>query len=294
MPKENTHLWFANGLLDYIPETTMIREISAHIGQYHLGSFIPDTFFYSTDASLELISEAIHGKDGKPTNEIIFRVLDEAKSMGDIAFILGYISHCALDITFHPMVNSLSGDYYDQNPLKKKEAVYLHRRFETCLDVSIQNPLRIYRLVRTEMIHGLAFEDIVGRIFSASPKDIRRILSRQLMANRIFASSPAYAGARLMYGLGLLKSKEFLSLFYGNIKGNDCIKEPIRYRDLSTGIEKVEPLSTLFTRARLKALGMIETAWGYAQGTVSGEHLKEMIPGENLSTGELPDYQKYA
>ena len=288
MPKENTHLWFAHGLLDFVPETRMLKDVSAHIGQYHLGSIIPDTFFYSSDKSVGEISEIIHGKDSSPTNKIIIRVLDEAKGMSDVAFILGYISHCALDITFHPMVNSLSGNYYNEDPLERHEAVYLHRHIETCIDALIQNPLRIYRLVRVSLLSGLVFEDIIQKEHSVPPQKQERTLSRQLLANRLFASGGAFMLAKFLHNVGIIQSKEPLSLFYGNAREYRCIENSVSYTDIKTGIGKTEQLSEFFARARIKALGMMEAAWGYAHGTITRERLLEMIPGENLSTGELP------
>ncbi len=288
MPKENTHLWFARGLLDHLAETQMLKDISAHIDRYHLGSIIPDTFFYSRDKSAEEVSEIIHGKGGRPTNTVIIRVLDNAKGMADLAFILGFISHCALDITFHPMVNALSGNYYDEDPLEKREAVYTHRHIETCIDALIENPLRIYRLVRTHMLKGLVFEDVICEDHSVPARTQERTLAMQLFANRLFAGNNAYRFAKLLHKAGIIPSKEPLSLFYGNAREHPCITSLIHYRDIDTGTEKSEHLSSFFDRARTKALGMMEGAWGYAHGTVTKERLLEMIPGENLSTGEPP------
>ena len=41
-------------------------------------------------------------KRQQPHEQIIIRVLDEAKGMSDVAFILGYISHCALGYHLPP------------------------------------------------------------------------------------------------------------------------------------------------------------------------------------------------
>jgi hypothetical protein len=289
VPKENTHLWFAHDLLDYLPEASLRGDISQGIDEYHLGSFIPDTFFYSPEKSIENISEVIHGKAGSPTNTIILRVLDEAKTGRDIAFILGYITHCALDIVFHPVINSLSGDYYDENPLEREKAVYLHRHIETCIDVEIKNPMRIYRLVRSRTMKGLVFEDIVSRGFSVPIVRIRSTLARQLLLNRLFASVPVFRVMNFAHGLGIVKTREFLSLFYGSaLYEGPSIQDPIRYHALETGAELVTSLAELFARAREKALRMMEAAYGYFKGTVSRERLIEEIPGENLSTGEIP------
>ncbi|HQG31950.1 MAG TPA: zinc dependent phospholipase C family protein [Deltaproteobacteria bacterium] len=289
MPKENTHLWFAHDLLDYLPEASMRGDISQGIDEYHLGSFIPDTFFYGRDPSIENISEVIHGKDGAPTNTMILSVLDEARTQRDITFILGYISHCALDIVFHPVINALSGNYYDDDPVEREKAVYLHRHIETCIDIEIKDPLRIYALVRRNTIKGLVFEDIVSRNFSVPVGMIRSTLAKQLLLNRLFASIPAYKAVSLIHRLGVTKKREFLSLFYGNaLDEGPALHDPMRYRASGAGPELVVSLAELFARAREKALRMIEAAYGYSKGTVSKERLIEEIPGENLGTGEIP------
>lgn len=289
MPKENTHLWFAHDLLDYLPEASLREDISLGIDEYRLGSFIPDTFFYGSDELIVDISEVIHGKAGSPTNTMILQVLDEAKTQRDIAFILGYISHCALDIVFHPVVNSLSGDYYDEDPVEREKAVYTHRLIETCIDVEINNPLRIYGLVHSRTIKGLVFEDIVSRRFSVPVNRVRSTLTKQLLLNRLFASIPAYKAMAFLHKIGIVRSRELLSLFYGSaLQEGPSLHEPIRYRASKTGAELLVSLAELFARAREKALRMIEAAHGYSRGTVSRERLIEEIPGENLSTGDIP------
>ncbi len=118
MPKENTHLNFAYGLLEEFQGHDILKDVSENIRHYLLGSIIPDTFYYGSSASLRRISESFHGKDGNPTNKTIVQVLDHARDKKDISFILGFISHCALDITFHPVIYYLSGNYYDESPGK--------------------------------------------------------------------------------------------------------------------------------------------------------------------------------
>jgi hypothetical protein len=287
MPKENTHLWFARSMLDEIHDQKMLGAVTLNMARYHLGSIIPDTFFYTR--STTAISEVIHGKDGQPTNIMILSVLDQARGLEDIAFILGYITHCALDITFHPMIDSLSGDYYDPDPAKREDAMATHRALETCMDIRIGNTLRIYRLVSPRLLRGLAFEDIVSRDFSTTPSRLKRTLLVQILSNRLFASPAAYLLLSSLKGLGILRAKTFLSLFYGGIKDpNSCMPDPVRYLNRSSGAELVESLSAFFARARTKALPMMEAAWGYSAGSVSREKLMDFIPGENLSTGELP------
>lgn len=289
MPKENTHLWFAQETLNHVPDRQLLRDVSEHIGCYYLGSFIPDTFFYASSQTLTDISETLHGKGGAPTNEAVLSVLDHARGMRDIAFALGYVTHCALDITFHPVVNALAGNYYDEDPVRRSRSAYLHRRIETCLDVRINNRLRVYRLTRAGLVRGLAYEDFLSRRFSASRRALENTLSKQLFINRLFESRAVYAAFRLSRGLGILRRYEVLSLFYADI--NDpagCLQDPVSYYDSKARSEKQVSLDTLFARARDMALAMMLAAYGYARRSVSREQLLDAIPGASLSTGEVP------
>jgi len=289
MPKENTHLWFAQETLHHIPDRQLLRDISGHLGCYYLGSFIPDTFFYASGQTLSDISEILHGKDGALTNEAVLSVLENACGMRDIAFVLGYVSHCALDIAFHPVVNALAGDYYDKDPVQRSRSAYLHRRIETCLDKRINNRLRIYRLTSPGLVRGLAYEDFIIRRFSASGRALERMLFKQLFINRLFESRAVYTMLRLSYGLGILRHQEVLSLFYADVGDSACcLQDPITYYDSNARSEKQVSLDALFTRARDTALAMMLAAYGYARGSVSREQLLNAIPGASLSTGEIP------
>jgi hypothetical protein len=287
MPKENTHLWFASTLLEEIRDRSMLEALRSGMSFYRLGSFIPDTCYYNS--SIDRISLTLHGQTGLRTNLMILSVLDRARGMDDIAFILGYITHCALDITFHPMIDALSGDYYDRDPVVRENAQFRHRLLETCIDLKLGHTLRVYRLARPRLLRGLAFEDIVSREFSVPAATLEATLRKQLLFNRAFASPAAYRLAVRLHSLGILRSLSLLGLFYECARLDpDCIQDPISYTNPYTGEKFTESLSALFARARAKALPMMEAAWGFSEGKVSGEELVKLIPGENLSTGLLP------
>ena len=288
MAKENTHIFFAQGVLEHFRETALLKSISEYIECYYLGSIILDTFYYSSNKSIELISERLHGKNGNPTNEIIFEVLEGSRGLRDIAFIMGYITHCALDITFHPIAYYLSGNYYDTDPTKREHAVYMHRHIETCLDMKLENPLRIYSMVHSPLIHALKFHEIVTRDFCISPWDIRRTLIKQLVVNRLFASTYAYRLARMIHRLGAGNIHELLGLFYGDITTQGkTLPETIPYRDIVTGTKKTTSIKSMMETATKKAITMMEAAYGYSCGQISKERLMQQIPGESLDTGRL-------
>lgn len=298
MAKENTHILFAHTLLPHFRETEILKVLSGHIDYYYLGSIIPDTFFYSSDESLELISRILHGKDGRATNEMIFKVLDGSTHMRDIAFILGYITHCALDITIHPVVYYLSGNYYDADPEKRSHAVYMHRLIETCWDVYLANPLKIYKLVSPKTIRNLSFERILCSDYALSSSDITSTLRKQIFLNRLFESSAAYRLVSMAeHCIKSRNTHEYLGLFYGHAASHgNCIPPNIMYRDIISGTGMTTTVKEVMDTARDRAISMMEAAYGYFRGEVPRHSLELAIPGESLDTGRLhtsPDHIRY-
>jgi hypothetical protein len=287
MPKENTHLHFAYGLLEEFQGNDILRDVSDNIRHYLLGSIIPDTFYYGNSASLRRISESLHGKDGNPTNTTIVQVLDNARDKKDISFILGYISHCALDITFHPVIYYLSGNYYDESPQKRARAVYLHRHLETCLDLDIKNPMRLHRLIRIKYLNGLVFEDIISQKFKVPIKGLRHSLRRQITYNVIFTINAAYYLAKLVSKTGLFNDTSQLGLFYGDAERDEQIPPTIEVADLIEGRQWTTTINELFSNARTLAKSMMEAAYGYWIKSVTRDEMLHAIPGLSLDTGKL-------
>ncbi len=287
MPKENTHLHFAYGLLEEFRGHDIRRDVSENMRHYLLGSITPDTFYYGNSASLRSISESFHGKDGNPTNTTIVQVLDHARDKKDISFILGFISHCALDITFHPVIYYLSGNYYDPSPQKRARAVYLHRHLETCLDLDIRNSMRLPRLIRAKYLKGLVFEEIISQTFKVPVISLRHSLKRQIIFNVLFTINAIYHLARLASKTGLFKDVSQLGLFYGDAVHDEQLPSILEVADLIDGRQWTTTINELFSNARTLAKSMMEAAYGYWMKSLTRDEMLHAIPGLSLDTGRL-------
>ncbi|MBW2637217.1 MAG: zinc dependent phospholipase C family protein, partial [Deltaproteobacteria bacterium] len=279
MPKENTHIYFAEMVREGLESSDLSSLLSREKEYYYLGAVIADTFFYGKGESIVKISDAIHGKDGNPTNEIIIDVLENGTAERDLAHILGYITHCALDMTFHPVIYYLTGNYYKQKKIEGS-VKYRHRYMETCLDIAIGNTFRIHSLFKPRLLEGLIFESLIADKFSLPGSRVRSALVRQMRFNRYFTSRAAYFVALILNSFGLLRDPHLLPLFYRGVTGRGCsMKEDIQYRDLVSGEEKVTSVAALFDLAKEKALEMMAAAYGYAKGTITLEECLKKIPG---------------
>ena len=288
MPKENTHIYFAYDILSSLVDKEIVILVSTYINDYILGSITPDTFFYSKYPEVIDISEYIHGKDGTPTNEIIFSCLDNTENPRDIAFLLGFVTHCALDIITHPAIYYLTGNYYDKDPAQMFLSRYNHSLFETGLDIKIGNRLRIHKLLKQDCMKDLIFRRIVTNRFKIDCSLLDKTLKKQLFLNMLFNSGFAHKIFMPAIKAGLLGNPYILGLFYREAAHTwQNISDGYAIRDIITGEKRNITLKGLFNDASKKAQIMMNAVFGYYKGSFSRKDLQEAIPGEDLSTGKL-------
>jgi hypothetical protein len=274
-------------LLEELQGQDILKDISDDMPHYLLGSISPDIFYYSGKESLEKISEFFHGKTGNPTNVPIISMLEAASGPKDISFILGYITHCALDITFHPAIYYLSGNYYNEDPAKRMQAIYMHRHLETCVDRDLGNTMRLHETIRTSLLEGIVFERYISHAFMTDPRTTRHVLRRQIVSNMLFTSRTAYRIAGAASRVGLLKDRALLGLFYGDVGNGKCLPQTITIQDLISGEERTTTVAELLSLARAAALPMMKAAYAFHKGDITRDELVRAIPGVSLDTGKL-------
>jgi hypothetical protein len=54
---------------------------------------------------------------------------------GQVAFVAGFLTHMALDMTFHPWIYAATGQYYASDTAERRLAMTRHRLLETWLDM---------------------------------------------------------------------------------------------------------------------------------------------------------------
>lgn len=109
-----------------------------------LGAVAPDIYyFYHVLSPKKTRKASIWGDRSHHQNvaELIFAFLDrvadtEESSFRDkiLAFTLGYICHCVVDVITHPYIFYISGDYYNPDPKIAYDAQVNHMRVEYALD----------------------------------------------------------------------------------------------------------------------------------------------------------------
>lgn len=140
MPRDITHVILA----DEAAITIKSGDISNHPEAFHMGCVAEDAFLYTTSSNL---SSRLHGGREKPddTRAVVLEMMNELKEeknplrvAEEKAFIYGYLCHMAADMTFHPLIYSISGSQLkcsNRSVLDIKLSKACHRYAETWLDL---------------------------------------------------------------------------------------------------------------------------------------------------------------
>ncbi len=126
------------------------QELARHIGAPHLnryanlGSIAPDIFYFYHILSKKKNARAqIWGNLSHHSRvlELVLYFLDRIREsppgLGrdkQLAFALGYICHCVVDVVTHPFIFYFTGDYYSEDEYEATEAQQNHLRVEYALD----------------------------------------------------------------------------------------------------------------------------------------------------------------
>lgn len=319
MPKELTHIVFADKVAAALPGRACGRlagtpERSRDL--YRFGAIAPDTLFYEVlvpgfDRSYGHWGDVIHGGGGEDTGRPMVELLgclragaQGGDADGILAFACGFLTHMALDATFHPWVYRISGQYYDRDPSARAEARLRHRLVESWLDLWVARRDRDRR--RDGTGHGGALGriaangranldalDAYGRAFRAAWRidaDVCAYLRRFYRVQiRLVTLFPKAGLARRLVALDRVaggRMTAFVGLFHP--PADACV--PSRIAGLRgfvhpvTG-ERVEGgLEAMFARAESLALDWLEAADAFLQGGAASD-LASALGGISLDLG---------
>lgn len=124
----------------------MAKLISAgHLNRFaNLGSIAPDVFYFYHILSKKknrLAQPWGNLSHHSRVLELVLFFLDRVKNTApglgrdkQLAFALGYICHCVVDVVTHPYIFYFTGDYYSEDEYEATEAQENHLRVEYALD----------------------------------------------------------------------------------------------------------------------------------------------------------------
>jgi hypothetical protein len=286
MPYENTHLYLADKVKRKLGGRALNAALDAHLAYFQLGSIFPDTLFYSKEEEINRVAYKLHGDDGQPTSRFVFDVLDVARdsnSQRDFAFIAGYLTHCAADITFHPLVFYMSGYKPNAGKTRKQKASYLHWKYETLIDSRLNDVFRFEKCIQPRLIHNLIAPEVLGveaETLEAALKKQKRYFSK--IGSRFY-----YHAFRVMGALGCVPPESVAGFYHSLNTGDISLPERIHYRDVLSGENLETSLESLVQRCVNLGVRLVTAAHEYVTGGIDRAACEVMIAGESLHTGKL-------
>jgi hypothetical protein len=286
MTYENTHLWAADTIRGRLQSSVLNKLITDSIDGYYFGAVFPDTLSYSNDKKIREISNFLHGKTGIYSNDVVFEMLDMARRTGDkknLAFICGFLTHCAMDIVFHPIIIYFSGYKPGNRPREASKSAYLHWHYETYIDKRFNNSFYLDKIINPTVVRDLA----VSSILNISEKIILDSLTKQISYFRRSRSQLFYNLYRMLNKIGLVERK-YLGGFYANLEVDPMrLPENLPYRDIISGENKETTMDDLMDEGIYMGLKMVESAYDYHCGKINRQVCEETITRKTLDTGRI-------
>jgi len=269
LPKENTHLFFASRLLASAAHRDVLELLNENQREFFLGAVFPDAFFYHPKRSVQSASARLHGIGDAP-GAIVSLFLAEARQRrcaADAAFALGYLSHCALDSLFHPVVVELTGGYHDSDPGKRNAARYRHRLLETGVDRQINPCCTFEKMIEIGALNRLGSLDIFAGRNRLPPDALRNAFVLQRRANSLFLRKWAYTLARGAAAVGGPRWKPVLPLFYSHLE-REKMAFPEKFAIASSGTTEHRTISVAGLLS--EAAGFSDRLFAAAYGLFAG------------------------
>lgn len=145
MPRDITHVILA----DETAERLNNKDISDNPEAFHMGCLADDSFLFTLSPHL---STRLHGYE-HDTRLIVLEMIHNLKNETDPkkasekrAFIYGYVCHMAADLTFHPLIYSISGSHFKNSAPSKRDielSKSCHRYAETWLDLQLMKDKKL-------------------------------------------------------------------------------------------------------------------------------------------------------
>lgn len=313
MPKEITHIYFSDKVLENSQNLEIHSILKKNIDLYHFGCIATDTFYYNIklpfDKKFFQYGDIVHGAEGNDTSLIWWEFLENIKKDKEyynqkIAFISGFITHCVMDINFHPYVYYFSGNYFDENKSERINAQMRHRIIESWIDLYIlkllnielenyKNIENIYKNDKINLSILYSFCEYAKNAWKLNDNKvifynikrgyfIQRLLNLYIMNNSFFREI-----FRKMNNILKDKIIDYLALFYPDNKKNipDNIINFDYFLHPVTGEKFQGNINDIFDNAIKQGKIYLEAINDFLFDKKTKEELKDILVGYSLDVG---------
>lgn len=277
MPKELTHWHIASAVVQRGLPSQLGKMIASNPALYYLGAIAHDIAFYDLsqppEASIERISNQLHGVDGEntllPLIEITEKALHKDEQQPLLAFLLGMLTHFVADSTFHPMVYYMSGNYFAEVSEDRGKAVFRHRLLETAIDLwleatdPIEYPSDLIHLWREAGEAGpQVLQLLVGHYTHGHDKSIQTHFKKAWRNHRLLQTAFRWSTPRRIIALyrrfGHPSAEKQEALFYPQRLNLSFFDSDLQWLHPVTGESNEMALGQLFAVAVEKVVSLFD------------------------------------
>ena len=303
MPREMVHWMVAEraaGLLASGPFGPALKTCPSGL---RYGAVFHDVLFYlrgEHPEALKSLPHRLHGAHGEDTYDLLRLYAPHMFAMRGAAlptaFFVGLVAHIFADAAIHPLVYHFTGNYYDEDPVRRTTAVRRHRTLEALLDLvaagglvavqesslravvnAVEGPLSL--ACPPELLGAMA-----GMDATAAAKGFGEALDTYCTVQALTRMPTLARWVREFEAWLPAKGRELAALFYAPQlwEQRASVSGPLNFRNPATG--------EVFTQALagLMDLAARQTAWfctAQAPGLMAGGALAEREPGPSLDMG---------
>ncbi|MCE9598445.1 MAG: zinc dependent phospholipase C family protein [Spirochaetia bacterium] len=308
MPKEITHILLGDKMLSGLSNNAR-QAIENNINIFYFGTMSPDLFYYDVRLpfekipSAEVFAEHIHGRSGNSNMDHVYLMLERARTLdqGDryFAFVAGYLSHVAADTFFHPMIYSITGNYYAESALDRLLAQCRHRVYESSLDLHLLNQtsqsleefdmpgkLKLPNDFKNKLIPFFAdvLRDTFDPTFPLQPAAFRAVRKSRFLQT-LMVSRRAYRFFSYLNRLASYEYDFFINLFYPETPASIEFETSKTTPHPVSGKPYKRDVKFLTRQAIKRGENFIQSAWDFYKGKINKQKVIQAIPPLSLNNG---------
>lgn len=303
MPKEFVHFNVARKAARQLRTGPLGPDLDAHQELFLLGAVFHDALFYletpghQEPEALLRLPHQLHGQNGHDPYALLRAQATRAASTQaaeDRAFLAGMVTHVCTDVTLHPLIYYLSGNYHEE-----PQAVERHRLLESCLDIAVAGSLRelrrstLYKMIgRADPVRHAPCS-FLAQTSGCSKDQVRAALHRSWKTfarmNRLALSLPGRmtAALRPLLPPDWRTVREVAALFYPppSLVASTLrtLQSPLRFQHPVTGHTQHTNVAALLSKAAQSAVRLCRDLEPALFGDADPKQI--LGRGPNLDTG---------
>ncbi len=299
MPKELTHFTIARQVLELMESSWIKESLQKYICLYYIGAVAFDTPYYLRGRYrpyFQTLAAYLHGTGKENTFQPIKGLFNSYRDEVPeylLPFIYGLFTHIVIDAEFHPLIYSLTGDYYDADQGRRIKAICSHREWEANLDIYFSHHFRdietnfLEKCLLGKNISDSQLYELMASLFFGRKENlsqIKKALASQAGFLKRMNKRTAYLTLLTANFLASGRLNPTLALFYRPTYSTEYFEQSFSYLHPGDGLERSETVDQIRERAVYRCLALF-SGWSHCSSPVEIGGIIARQNGPSLEDG---------